>query len=91
VDANAVNATKGMLGSQYIMRTIASALSEVAAENGLAAAAADSDLTSVRYFYNETLDYRFYMIPAFIIILIQLVCCFISGAESCGWRKKKAP
>ncbi len=77
VDANAVNATKGMLGSQYIMRTIASALSEVAAENGLAAAAADSDLTSVRYFYNETLDYRVYMIPAFIIILVLMVCCFI--------------
>lgn len=76
VDANAINATKGMLGSQYIMMTIASALSEVAAENGLSMSE-DSDLASVRYFYNETLDYRFYMIPAFIIILIQLVCCFI--------------
>lgn len=32
---------------------------------------------SVRHFYNEALDYRFYMIPAFIIILVLLICCFI--------------
>ncbi len=74
IDANAVNATKSNLGSQYVVMTVASALKETAAESGMQV---ESDPLSVRYFYNETLDYRFYMIPAFIIILVLMVCCFI--------------
>ena len=74
VDANAVNSTKSGLGSQYVMLTIVSALSETAAEAGLTVS---PDPINVRYYYNETLDYRFYMIPAFMIILVLMVCCFI--------------
>ena len=74
VDANAVNATKSGLGSQYVVAAVGKAISEMGAENGMTLSAND---VSVRYFYNETLDYRFYMIPAFIIILVLLICCFI--------------
>ncbi len=71
IDANAVNSTKGTLGSQYVMMAAASAIQE------MMPAAGAYNPTSVRYLYNETLDYRFYMIPAFMVILILLVCCFI--------------
>ncbi|MBQ7062483.1 MAG: ABC transporter permease [Bacteroidales bacterium] len=74
VDANAVNATKSGLGSQYVVAALGKAIAEMGAERGMTVAAKD---ISVRYFYNETLDYRFYMIPAFIIILVLLICCFI--------------
>lgn len=76
IDANAVNATKSGLGTQYVVAALAAALNEVALENGMALHDA-AQSTSIRYFYNETLDYRFYMIPAFIIILVLLICCFI--------------
>lgn len=73
IDANAVNATKSGLGSQYVIATLGSAMAENARFSAL-----NTQLSpSVRYFYNETLDYRFYMIPAFIIIIILLICCFI--------------
>jgi len=75
IDANGVNATKGGLGSQYVMMTLAGALKEYLGENGMEVETAPE--VSVRYFYNETQDYRFYMIPAFILILVLLVCCFI--------------
>lgn len=75
IDANGVNATKGGLGSQYVMMTLAGALREHLVENGMILEAVPD--TSVRFFYNETQDYRFYMIPAFILILVMLVCCFI--------------
>ena len=75
IDANAVNATKGTLGGQYAARTLVSALTEIAAENGIGSPGINAP--SVRYFYNETRDYRHYMIPAFILILVMLVCCFI--------------
>lgn len=74
VDANAVNSTKSGMGSQYAIAALGKALSEVAAESGVSLSSGD---ISVRYFYNEALDYRFYMIPAFIIILVLLICCFI--------------
>ena len=76
LDANAVNATKSGLGSQYVTASLAKALTEITSENGVTLSNAQQDI-SVRYYYNETLDYRFYMIPAFIIILILLICCFI--------------
>ena len=74
VDANAVNATKSGIGSQYVVAAVGKALTEMTSEKGISAPGRD---ISVRYFYNETLDYRFYMIPAFIIILVMLICCFI--------------
>lgn len=76
IDANSVNATKSGMGSQYVVMTVARAISEMAQENGIGASFTQRDI-SVRYFYNETLDYRFYMIPAFVIILVLMVCCFI--------------
>lgn len=74
VDANAVNSTKSGMGSQYAIAALGKAITEWAAEKGVSTTVGD---ISVRYFYNETLDYRFYMIPAFIIILVLLICCFI--------------
>lgn len=73
VDANAVNATKSGLGTQYVVAALGTALTECSTTP----AHVSKQAMSVRYFYNETLDYRFYMIPAFIIIIILLICCFI--------------
>lgn len=75
IDANAVNATRGGLGSGYVMSALGVSLRNFLKEKGLAAGTAGD--VSVRYFYNPTQDYRYYMIPAFIIILVMLVCCFI--------------
>jgi ABC-2 type transport system permease protein len=76
IDANAVNATKGMQGSQYVVQTIAMTLQEVMGEQGVTVSGSD-ECTSIRYYYNETLDYRYYMIPAFMVILVLVICCFI--------------
>ena len=65
IEANGINATKGSLGMQYALQSIARAMG---AQTGGAA---------VKLMYNPTLDYRFNMIPAFIIILVLMVCCFI--------------
>jgi ABC-2 type transport system permease protein len=81
VDANAVNATRGTLGAQYAVMAAGSALKEMNP-------ALQAGEMSVRYFYNETLDYRFYMIPAFIVILILLVCCFIPALNLVQEKEK---
>lgn len=78
ISANAVNATKGSLGSQYLVQTIASTLSKYRASQG---APQLTDLTVVQNRYNPTLNYRHLMIPALMIMLVILICGFLSAVN----------
>lgn len=71
ISANAVNATKGSLGSQYLVQTI---MKSIAGKN-------PSDFVIVKNFYNETLNYKYLMIPALMIILLILICGFLSAVS----------
>lgn len=78
ISANAVNATKGSLGSQYLVQTIGSTLSKYRAEQG---ASQLTDLTVVQNRYNPTLNYRHLMIPGLMIMLVILICGFLSAVN----------
>ena len=78
--ANAVNATKGGQGIQYATQTIISAVTEIAAESGLSGGAglsAEGGLITVQNRYNPTGNYRHFMLPALMIIVLLLVCTFL--------------
>lgn len=84
--ANAVNATKGGIGMQYVVQTIAMALREKQRDNSPIDV---SELITIENRYNPTLNYRHYMIPALMIILFILICGFlpalsIVGEKECG-------
>lgn len=86
ITANAVNATKGSMGMQYLMQTITRTLSELRGEKSPVGTA---ELITVQHRFNPTLDYRHYMIPALMIMLFILVCGFIPalsivGEKECG-------
>jgi len=72
--ANAVNATKGTMGTQYVIQTIAHALVEFRNEKNPNQM---SELVTVQNRFNPTLNYRHYMIPALMIIIFVLVCGFL--------------
>lgn len=74
IEANGVNTIKGMLGSRYAAGSVAGTLSRWQAEQGLDRS---SQGTSVLDFYNPTLDFRNYMIPALIVVLIIIICGFL--------------
>ena len=76
ISANAVNATKGTLGSQYLAQTIGSTLSKYMDEQGVKQL---SDLVTIQNRYNPTLNYRYLMIPALMIILLIMICGFLSA------------
>ena len=76
ISANAVNATKGLLGSQYLIQTIGSTLSNF---NNHLTAAKTSDLIVIQNRFNPTLNYRHLMIPALMIMLLILICGFLSA------------
>ena len=73
ISANAVNATKGSLGMQYIIQTTNKTILEIQSQGTRQA----GDFVAVKYLYNETLNYQHYMIPALMIIILLLICCFI--------------
>ena len=82
--ANAVNATKGSMGTQYIAQTIAHSLMEIRGEHS---AAKQSDLVTVQNRFNPTLNYRHYMIPALMIILFILICGFLPALSIVGEKE----
>ena len=84
ITANAVNATKGSLGIQYVMQTVARALSELQEEK---APTAFSEFITVQNRFNPTLNYRYYMIPALMIMLFVLVCGFLPALSIVGEKE----
>lgn len=74
ITANAVNATKGSIGTQYVILTIAHTLIELRNDKGLNRL---SEVLTVQNRFNPTLNYRHYMIPALMILIFTLVCGFL--------------
>lgn len=74
VDANGVNATKGMLGARYAAQSVISSLKQWRKEQG---GVEDRLPVSVINRFNPTLDFRNYMIPALIVVLIIIICGFL--------------
>ena len=74
VEANGVNATKGVLGMQYVVSSAAATIQRFNNEDGLNMAQATP---SVLYRFNPTLNFRHYMIPALMVFLIIMICGFL--------------
>ena len=76
VETNGVNATKGMLGARYVSASVAATLAQSARQQG-SEAAHRSAATTVAYRYNPTLDFRNFMIPGLMVILLIIICGFL--------------
>lgn len=74
IEANGVNATKGMMGAQYVSQSIMSTLTQW---QKLSGKSIPSSAISIVNLYNPTLNYRNYMIPALIVVLLIIICGFL--------------
>lgn len=72
LSANAVNGSKGSLGSSYLGTIINDFNAEIDQKRGIPASAKLQLLVQNRY--NQYLDYRIYMIPALMVVLLILLC-----------------
>ena len=75
IKVNTVNGTKGSLGAQYILQCVRLYLSENG--TGMQAAAAAGIDISEKYYFNPTMDYKLFMIPALIVIAITMITAFL--------------
>lgn len=74
VEANGVNATKGMLGARYVSQSVSGTLEQWFAQSGNSVRMAD---ISVIDRFNPTLNFRNYMIPALMVVLLIIICGFL--------------
>lgn len=84
IEANGVNATKGTLGAQYTAQSVASSLMQYLGDTGVQISGSD---ISVLNMYNPTLDFRNYMIPALIVILLIIICGFLPTLNLVGEKE----
>lgn len=80
ISANTVNATKGSLGSSYLSIIVDDFAAEMTRESGRAAAVgirtAELDVIP-RILYNPSMDYKRFMVPAFMVMILTLICGFL--------------
>ena len=76
IAANAVNGTKGSIGSAYLSQIVSGNLSPLTSHN--------SQLT----LYNKGLNYKVFMIPALMGILMMMLCGFLPALNIVGEKEK---
>ena len=84
IDVNGTNALKGGLGSQYMAQIVRQTFVELQREQS---GALSAELFTVQNLYNPTLNYRHFMVPALMIILLVLICGFLPGLNLVGEKE----
>ena len=74
IEANGVNATKGMLGSRYVAQSVSGTLKQWRTDKGYDYPVEEISIINR---YNPTLDFRNYMIPALMVVLLIIICGFL--------------
>ena len=75
IAANAVNGTKGSIGSVYLSQIVSNSASE-------------SSAFSILTLYNKQQSYKFFMIPALMGILMMMLCGFLPALNIVGEKEK---
>ena len=79
VAANAMNGTKGGMGANYLSNIIV---------GGLPSGSAPQPTVTELNLYNKNLDYKVFMIPALMSILVLLLCGFLPALNIVGEKEK---
>lgn len=70
VAANAINGTKGGLGVSYLSSVVSDfCAAHTAGQSGVRVAE--------RYLFNPRLDYKYFMVPALMVMLLTIMCGFL--------------
>lgn len=90
LNVNSVNGTKGALGSSYLQGIVSDFSDDLRAENGLKTAKIQipNVQMSPYYVYNSKLDYKVFMIPAFMVMMLTLLAGFLPALNIVGEKEK---
>ena len=83
IAANAVNGTKGGLGTSYL----ANIVQDFNAEHGWATATPSSGIESIQL-YNPHLSYKVFMVPGIMVFLLTIISGFLSALNIVSEKEK---
>lgn len=84
IEANGVNASKGMLGARYVSQSVMQTLNQWRVDQGVKL---QKSTISVLNRYNPTLNFRNYMIPALMVVLLIIICGFLPALNLVGEKE----
>lgn len=91
ISANSVNGTKGSLGSSYLSSILTDFAGELREEYGGHAEAGLSEIPSFsimpQYKFNPHLDYKVFMVPALMVMLLTMLCGFLPALNIVGEKE----
>ena len=90
VATNSVNGMRGNLSTGYVTQILADYSAQLRDEAGLDAGSTRLAQLDVepRYLYNITLDYKLYMVPALMAMILILICAFLPALNIVGEKEK---
>ena len=91
IAANAVNGTKGTLGSSYLMSMLSESTSLREYSEKVKVTSAGQDIPSFSvsplYKFNPSLDYKVFMVPALMVMLLTIICGFFPALNIVGEKE----
>ena len=89
IAANAVNGTKGSIGTAYLSQIVAPLLSpQLGGSPNPQASPLQSEGVRGRLLYNQHQNYKVFMIPALMGILMMMLCGFLPALNIVGEKEK---
>lgn len=91
ISANSVNGTKGSLGSQYLSSILTDYAGELREEYGGQTAGVQVEVpffnVMPQYKFNPHLDYKVFMVPALMVMLLTMLCGFLPALNIVGEKE----
>ena len=89
ISANSINGIKGGLGSSYLSAILADYSEELRDEYGVQNMATEIPSFSVmtQYKFNPYMDYKVFMVPALMVMLLTMVCGFLPALNIVGEKE----
>jgi ABC-2 type transport system permease protein len=88
ISTNSVNGTKGMLGSSYLSSIIGDYASELREEySGQTPSIVPTFSVMPQFRFNPYLDYKVFMIPALMVMLLTMLCGFLPALNIVGEKE----
>lgn len=81
---NGVNGIKGSLGAQYVVKSVSESIRSYFPDMS----DASDDRIAIQYKFNPTLNYRHFMIPSLMVMLIIMLCGFLPALNLVNEKEK---
>lgn len=90
IAANSVNGTRGALGAQYLASVVRDYNQEIRLLSGGANTSAVAELlpdVRIRYRFNPELEYKVFMVPGLIMMLLTILGCALTALNIVGEKE----